>query len=164
MLLITVLKIGAISDKVVFARAFPVIKAFAQACQLMGPVGCGQLTKMVNQICIAGVVQGLAEGLNFARYAGLDGKQVAEVIGKGAAQSWQLDNRATTMWNGEYDFGFAIDWMRKDLGIALAEARSNGAQLPLTALVDQFYAEMQHRGYNRADTSCLMARCEPPKN
>lgn len=115
---------------------------------------------MVNQICIAGVVQGLAEGLHFARSAGLDGEKVVEVISKGAAQSWQMENRYQTMWQGEYNFGFAVDWMRKDLGIALEEARSNGSHLPLTALVDQFYSEVQSMGGNRWDTSGLLAKLE----
>ncbi len=144
----------------IFDRARPVIDAFARCCELMGEVGSGQLTKMVNQICIAGVVQGLSEGLHFARSAGLDGEKVVEVISKGAAQSWQMENRYQTMWAGEYDFGFAIDWMRKDLGIALDEARRNGSTLPLAALVDQFYAEVQSMGGNRWDTSSLMARLE----
>jgi len=122
----------------------------------MGPVGAGQLTKMVNQICIAGLVQGLAEGLNFARRAGLDGKRAVEVISKGAAQSWQMDNRALTMLDGKFDFGFAVDWMRKDLSICLAEARNNGARLPVAALVDQFYAQVQARGGRRWDTSSLI--------
>ncbi|MCL2914749.1 NAD(P)-dependent oxidoreductase [Shewanella corallii] len=144
----------------IFDRARPVIDAFARCCELMGEVGSGQLTKMVNQICIAGVVQGLSEGLHFARSAGLDGEKVVEVISKGAAQSWQMENRYQTMWAGEYDFGFAIDWMRKDLGIALDEARRNGSTLPLAALVDQFYAEVQSMGGNRWDTSSLMTRLE----
>ena len=139
-----------------FARAKPVIDAYAKACVLMGPVGAGQLTKMVNQICIAGLVQGLSEGLNFARRAGLDGKRAVEVISKGAAQSWQMDNRALTMLEGKFDFGFAVDWMRKDLSICLAEARNNGARLPVAALVDQFYAQVQARGGRRWDTSSLI--------
>ncbi len=139
-----------------FERAKPVIDAYAKACVLMGPVGAGQLTKMVNQICIAGLVQGLSEGLNFARRAGLDGKRVVEVISKGAAQSWQMDNRALTMLDGKFDFGFAVDWMRKDLSICLAEARNNGARLPVAALVDQFYAQVQARGGRRWDTSSLI--------
>ncbi|WP_417347705.1 NAD(P)-dependent oxidoreductase [Ferrimonas sp.] len=141
-----------------FERARPVIDAYARCAELMGPVGSGQLCKMVNQICIAGVVQGLAEGMHFAQKAGLDGDKVLEVIGKGAAQSWQMDNRGHTMLKDEYDFGFAVDWMRKDLGIALDEARGNGAQLPLTALVDQFYAEVQRLGGSRMDTSSLKLR------
>ncbi|MCB1662839.1 MAG: NAD(P)-dependent oxidoreductase, partial [Pseudomonadales bacterium] len=122
------------------------------------PPGSGQLTKMVNQICIAGLVQGLAEGLNFAQAAGLDGAQVVEVIAKGAAQSWQMENRYQTMLQGEFDFGFAVDWMRKDLAIALAEARLNGASLPVTKIVDGYYAEVQAMGGNRWDTSSLIAR------
>ena len=139
-----------------FERARPVIDAFARAVTLMGPVGAGQLTKMVNQICIAGLLQGLAEGMNFGSRAGLDMAKVIEVIGKGAAQSWQMDNRAATMCKGEFEFGFAVDWMRKDLGICLAEAKTNGARLPITALVDQLYAQVQARGGNRWDTSSLM--------
>ena len=139
-----------------FERARPAIDAFARAVTLMGPSGAGQLTKMVNQICIAGLLQGLAEGMNFGLKAGLDMAQVIDVIGKGAAQSWQMDNRAATMCQGQFDFGFAVDWMRKDLGICLAEAKSNGARLPVTALVDQFYAQVQARGGNRWDTSSLM--------
>ncbi|MGF1631187.1 MAG: NAD(P)-dependent oxidoreductase [Kiloniellaceae bacterium] len=139
-----------------FERARPVIDAFARAVTLMGPTGAGQLTKMVNQICIAGLLQGLSEGMNFGEKAGLDMAKVIEVIGKGAAQSWQMDNRAATMCRGEFEFGFAVDWMRKDLGICLAEAMNNGARLPVTALVDQFYAQVQARGGNRWDTSSLM--------
>ncbi|GAB4361346.1 MAG: NAD(P)-dependent oxidoreductase [Kiloniellaceae bacterium] len=139
-----------------FERARPVIDAFARAVTLMGPSGAGQLTKMVNQICIAGLLQGLAEGMNFGLRAGLDMEKVIGVIGKGAAQSWQMDNRADTMCRGEFEFGFAVDWMRKDLGICLAEAKTNGARLPVTALVDQFYAQVQARGGNRWDTSSLM--------
>lgn len=147
-------------DKAVFAQAKPIIDAFARCVKLLGDVGAGQLTKMVNQICIAGVVQGLAEGLHFARSAGLDGEKVIEVISKGAAQSWQMENRYQTMWQGEYNLGFAVDWMRKDLNIALNEARKNGSHLPLTALVDQFYSEVQAIGGNRWDTSSLLARLE----
>ena len=143
-------------DHKAFERAQPVIDAFARAVTLMGPVGAGQLTKMVNQICIAGLLQGLAEGMNFGMKAGLDMDKVIDVIGKGAAQSWQMDNRAATMCRGEFDFGFAVDWMRKDLGICLAEAKNNGARLPVTALVDQFYAQVQARGGKRWDTSSLM--------
>ena len=139
-----------------FERAKPVIDCFAKATTLMGPTGAGQLTKMVNQICIAGLVQGLAEGMNFGLKAGLDMETVIDVIGKGAAQSWQMDNRASTMCKGEFDFGFAVDWMRKDLSICFAEARKNGARLPVAALVDQFYAQVQARGGNRWDTSSLM--------
>ena len=139
-----------------FERAKPVIDCYARACTLMGASGAGQLTKMVNQICIAGLVQGLAEGLNFGIKAGLDMDLLIDVISKGAAQSWQMDNRATTMCQGEFEFGFAVDWMRKDLDICLAEARANGARLPVAALVDQFYAQIQSRGGRRWDTSSLM--------
>ncbi len=139
-----------------FERAKPAIDAFARAVTLMGPAGAGQLTKMVNQICIAGLLQGLSEGMNFGLKAGLDMDKVIDVIGKGAAQSWQMDNRAATMCEGEFDFGFAVDWMRKDLGICLAEANNNGARLPVTALVDQLYAQVQARGGKRWDTSSLM--------
>jgi 3-hydroxyisobutyrate dehydrogenase len=141
-----------------YARAEPVIAAFAKACRLMGPVGAGQLTKMVNQICIAGLLQGLSEGLAFAQKAGLDGKAVLDVISKGAAGSWQMENRGTTMLDDKFDFGFAVDWMRKDLGICLAEANSNGAALPATALIDQFYKDVQGMGGNRWDTSSLIKR------
>jgi 3-hydroxyisobutyrate dehydrogenase len=140
----------------VFNRAKPAIDSYARACALMGPTGAGQLAKMVNQICIAGLVQGLAEGLNFAMKAGLDGKTLIDVISKGAAQSWQMENRAHTMTEGKFNFGFAVDWMRKDLSICLAEAKRNGARLPVTALVDQFYAQVQARGGNRWDTSSLI--------
>jgi len=139
-----------------FARVEPLINVYAKATTLMGPAGAGQLTKMVNQICIAGLVQGLSEGLNFAQKAGLDGEKVLGVISKGAAQSWQMDNRGGTMLKDEYEFGFAVNWMRKDLGIAVAEANSNGARLPATALIDQFYAHIQARGGGRWDTSSLM--------
>jgi 3-hydroxyisobutyrate dehydrogenase-like beta-hydroxyacid dehydrogenase len=139
-----------------FARAKPVIDSYAKSCMLMGPAGAGQLTKMVNQICIAGLVQGLAEGMNFGIKAGLDMEKVIAVISKGAAQSWQMENRAKTMCQGKFDFGFAVDWMRKDLGFCLAEAKKNGARLPVTALVDQFYAHVQARGGRRWDTSSLM--------
>ena len=142
----------------VYEKAEPVIAAFARACRLMGPSGAGQLTKMVNQICIAGLVQGLAEGVHFAQAAGLDVEAVIGVISKGAAQSWQMENRYRTMNEGKFDFGFAVDWMRKDLAICLEEARRNGAQLPVTALVDQFYAEVQKLGGARWDTSSLLAR------
>ena len=145
-------------DAPVYAQAEPVIAAFARACRLMGPSGAGQLTKMVNQICIGGLVQALAEGVHFAKAAGLDVEAVIEVISKGAAQSWQMENRYRTMNEGKFDFGFAVDWMRKDLSICLAEARRNGAQLPVTALVDQFYAEVQKLGGARWDTSSLLAR------
>ncbi|MBI5113142.1 MAG: NAD(P)-dependent oxidoreductase [Rhodovulum sp.] len=144
----------------VFARVAPVIAAYARACTLMGPAGAGQLAKMVNQICIAGLVQGLAEGLHFAKKAGLDTDKLVATISKGAAQSWQMENRHKTMVAGEFDFGFAVDWMRKDLAIVLAEARRNGASLPVTALVDQFYAEVQAMGGPRWDTSSLIARLE----
>ncbi|QIZ76054.1 NAD(P)-dependent oxidoreductase [Ferrimonas lipolytica] len=153
-----VLTVMAGGDQTQFEQAQPVMEAFARSAVLMGPVGSGQLTKMVNQICIAGVVQGLAEGVHFAEKAGLDSSKVFDVIGKGAAQSWQMDNRHSTMIKDEFDFGFAVDWMRKDLDIALTEARRNGAQLPLTALVDQFYAEVQKLGGSRWDTSSLKAR------
>ncbi len=146
--------------EVVFNQVKPVIEAYSRCAELLGEVGAGQLTKMVNQICIAGVVQGLAEGLHFAKSAGLDGFKVVEVISKGAAQSWQMENRYQTMWQGEYDFGFAIDWMRKDLAIALEEGRRNGSHLPVTALVDQFYSEVQTMKGNRWDTSSLLARLE----
>jgi 3-hydroxyisobutyrate dehydrogenase len=141
-----------------FARAKPVIDAYARACRLMGPAGAGQLTKMVNQICIAGLVQALSEGLRFAEAAGLDAKQVVEVISKGAAQSWQMENRHETMIARKFDFGFAVNWMRKDLAICLDEARRNGATLPVTALVDQFYSEIQTKGGGRLDTSSLIMR------
>jgi 3-hydroxyisobutyrate dehydrogenase len=141
-----------------FAEAEPLIKAYAKACRLMGPVGAGQLTKMVNQLCIAGIVQGLAEGLHFATKAGLDPEAVVAVISKGAAQSWQMENRTRTMVAGEFEHGFAVNWMRKDLAICLAEARRNGASLPVAALVDQFYAEIQAIGGGRWDTSSLIAR------
>ena len=140
----------------VFARAEGVLAHYARAVTLMGGPGSGQLTKMVNQICIAGLVQALSEGINFAQKAGLDAERVLDVIGKGAAQSWQMDNRGKTMVADKFDFGFAVDWMRKDLGICAAEARSNGAALPVTALVDQFYARIQAQGGRRWDTSSLI--------
>jgi 3-hydroxyisobutyrate dehydrogenase len=140
-----------------FARAEKVIAAYARACNLMGPPGSGQLAKMVNQICIAGVVQGLAEALHFAQKAELDIEKLVATISKGAAQSWQMENRYKTMVAGKFDFGFAVDWMRKDLAICLAEARRNGASLPLTGLVDQFYAQVQKMGGRRWDTSSLIA-------
>jgi 3-hydroxyisobutyrate dehydrogenase len=146
-----------------YAKAEPVIAAYAKMQRMLGPVGMGQLTKMVNQLCIAGLVQGLAEGLAFGRAAGLDLAQVVDVIGKGAAQSWQMDNRAKTMAENKFDFGFAVDWMRKDLGICLAEARRLGVTLPVAALVDQFYGEIQQMGGNRWDTSSLIARLEAVK-
>ncbi|GAB1582317.1 NAD(P)-dependent oxidoreductase [Phyllobacterium phragmitis] len=147
-------------EETVFERARPVIEAYARAVGLMGPVGAGQLTKMINQICIAGIVQGLAEGIHFGKKAGLDIEKVIGVISKGAAGSWQMENRYKTMNEGKYDFGFAVDWMRKDLGICLEEADRNGALLPVTALVDQFYKEVQKLGGNRWDTSSLLARLE----
>ena len=147
-------------DADAFERAQPVIASFAKMVGLMGAAGAGQLTKMVNQLCIAGVVQGLAEGIHFAKKAGLDVEKVVGVISKGAAQSWQMENRHKTMAAGQFEFGFAVDWMRKDLAIALEEARKNGAQLPLAALVDQFYAEVQAMGGRRWDTSSLVARLE----
>lgn len=143
-------------DDAIFKQAAPVIDCYAKAVTLMGPAGSGQLTKMVNQICIAGLVQGLSEGMNFGQKAGLDMEKVIDVIGKGAAQSWQMDNRAGTMCKGEFEFGFAVDWMRKDLSICLEEAGNNGARLPATALIDQFYAQVQARGGKRWDTSSLM--------
>jgi 3-hydroxyisobutyrate dehydrogenase-like beta-hydroxyacid dehydrogenase len=141
-----------------FAVAEPVIRAYAHNVRLLGPAGAGQLTKMVNQIAIAGVVQGLAEALNFARKAGLDVATVVDVISKGAAQSWQMENRWQTMLAGKFDFGFAVEWMRKDLRICLQEARANGAELPMAALVDQFYADVVGMGGKRWDTSSLIAR------
>jgi 3-hydroxyisobutyrate dehydrogenase len=143
-----------------FARAEKIIAAYARACNLLGAPGSGQLAKMVNQICIAGLVQGLAEGLHFAKKAGLDIEKLIATISKGAAQSWQMDNRYKTMAADKFDYGFAVDWMRKDLSIALSEARRNGANLPVTALVDQFYAEVQKMGGKRWDTSALYARLE----
>ena len=145
-------------DEVAFAEAKPLAMAFAKAMTLLGPSGSGQLAKMVNQIAIAGLVQGLSEAIAFGQKAGLDMKAVLEVIGKGAAQSWQMDNRGPTMIEGKFDFGFAVDWMRKDLGIALEEARLNGARLPVTALVDQFYADVQAMDGKRNDTSSLIRR------
>ncbi|HYM30171.1 MAG TPA: NAD(P)-dependent oxidoreductase [Candidatus Cybelea sp.] len=147
-----------------YAKAEPVMQVYARMVQLMGGAGSGQLTKMVNQICIAGIVQGLAEGLHLAKKTGLDAAKAIEVISKGAAQSWQMDNRGATMLQGKFDYGFAVNWMRKDLGICLAEARRAGATLPLTALVDQFYAEVQQMGGERWDTSSLMARLEAVKS
>jgi 3-hydroxyisobutyrate dehydrogenase-like beta-hydroxyacid dehydrogenase len=141
-----------------FASMKPLAMNFARAVTLVGPSGAGQLAKMVNQVCIAGLVQGLSEALAFGQRAGLDMPLVLEVIGKGAAQSWQMDNRGKTMLDGKFDFGFAVDWMRKDLGLVLDEARRNGAQLPVTALVDQFYAELQAMGGGRHDTSSLIRR------
>jgi 3-hydroxyisobutyrate dehydrogenase len=143
-------------DAAAFERAQRVISHFARAVTLMGPSGAGQKTKMVNQICVAGVVEGLAEGLAFALRAGLDAKRVVGVISKGAATSWQMENRGETMVDGKFDFGFAVDLMRKDLAIAMEEARANGAELPATALIDQFYARLQQQGHGRLDTSSLM--------
>jgi len=147
-------------DEAAFERVKPIIAAYARSVKWMGPAGSGQLTKMVNQICITGLLQGLAEGLHFAKRAGLDPAAVVEVISKGAAQSWQMDNRSATMIEGRFDFGFAVEWMRKDLAITLDEARRNGAHLPVTALVDQFYGEVQALGGRRWDTSSLIARLE----
>ncbi len=147
-------------DAEAYRRAEPVIMAYARASRLLGPSGAGQLAKMMNQICIAGAVQGLAEAIHFGKNAGLDVEAVIEVISKGAAQSWQMENRYKTMVAGQFDFGFAVDWMRKDLSIVLDEARRNGAQVPVTALVDQFYADIQAMGGNRWDTSSLIARLE----
>jgi 3-hydroxyisobutyrate dehydrogenase len=147
-------------DEATFNKAKPVIESFAKMVGLMGAAGAGQLTKMVNQICIAGLVQALAEGIHFAKRAGLDVEKVVDVISKGAAGSWQMENRHKTMNIGKFDFGFAVDWMRKDLGIVLGEANSNGASLPTTALIDQFYKEIQTMGGKRWDTSSLIARLE----
>ena len=149
-------------DPATFDEVAPLMGAYARAVTLLGPAGSGQLTKMVNQICIAGIVQGLAEGLDLGRRAGLDLDLVSSVIAKGAAQSWQLENRAATMARGEFDFGFAVEWMRKDLGICLAEARRLGASLPLTALVDQFYGQVEARGGRRWDTSSLIQLLQEP--
>ena len=145
-------------EQAVFDQARPLIDCYAKATTLMGAPGAGQLTKMVNQICIAGLVQGLAEGLAFAEKAGLDGNLVLDVISNGAAQSWQMENRGRTMLAREFNFGFAVDWMRKDLGICMAEASRNGAKLPLTSQIDQFYAEVQAAGGKRFDTSSLITR------
>lgn len=147
-------------DQAPYARAEPVIMSFAKASKLLGPSGAGQLTKMCNQICIAGVVQGLAEAIHFAKRSGLDAEAVIEAISKGAAQSWQMENRYKTMNQNKFDFGFAVNWMRKDLGIVLDEGRRNGAHLPVTALVDQFYSDVQEMGGGRWDTSSLIARLE----
>jgi 2-hydroxy-3-oxopropionate reductase len=151
--LLTIMLGGEATD---FAKAEATLMKYARSARLLGPVGSGQLAKMVNQICIAGVVQGLAEAMHFAQQAGLDGQAVLDTISKGAAQSWQMENRGSTMLQGKYDFGFAVDWMRKDLAITLNEARHNGATLPLTALVDQFYAQVQAMGGGRWDTSSLL--------
>ena len=148
------------ADPAIFEKVRPVLEVYAKALRLMGEVGSGQLTKMVNQICIAGLVQGLAEALHFTRRAGLDPQAVYEAISKGAAQSWQMDNRWKTMSEGRFDFGFAVDWMRKDLGLVLDEAARNGAALDVTRLVDGFYAEVQALGGSRWDTSSLVARLE----
>ncbi|MDB5903476.1 MAG: 6-phosphogluconate dehydrogenase NAD-binding [Betaproteobacteria bacterium] len=151
-----ILTVMAGGDPGAFELAQPVIAHYARAVTLMGPSGSGQKTKMVNQICVAGVVEGLAEGLAFALHAGLDAKKVLGVISKGAATSWQMENRGETMVDGKFDFGFAVDLMRKDLRIAMEEARANGAELPATALIDQFYAKLQKQGHGRMDTSSLM--------
>ncbi|WP_347309772.1 NAD(P)-dependent oxidoreductase [Defluviimonas sp. SAOS-178_SWC] len=153
-----VLSVMCGGDAAAYARAEPVIAAYARVCRLLGPSGAGQLTKMVNQICIAGLVQGLSEGLHFAETAGLDIEAVVEVISQGAAGSWQMANRHKTMKDGKFDYGFAVDWMRKDLGICLATANETGASLPVTALVDQFYKDVQRMGGGRWDTSSLIAR------
>ena len=150
------LSVMAGGDEAIFTRARPVLEAYAETAVWMGPSGAGQLTKMVNQICIGGLLQGLSEALVFSGRAGLDSEKVLSVISKGAAQSWQMENRGKTMVKGEFDFGFAVDWMRKDLGIVLDEAKHNGARLPVTALVDQFYAQVQARGGGRWDTSSLI--------
>jgi 3-hydroxyisobutyrate dehydrogenase len=147
-------------DQAPYSRAEPVIMSFAKACKLLGPSGAGQLTKMCNQICIAGVVQGLAEAIHFAKRSGLNAEAVIEAISKGAAQSWQMENRYKTMNANKFDFGFAVNWMRKDLGIVLDEGRRNGSHLPVTALVDQFYSDVQEMGGGRWDTSSLIARLE----
>ncbi|WP_127023559.1 NAD(P)-dependent oxidoreductase [Rheinheimera mangrovi] len=151
--LLTIMLGGEADD---FTKAEATLMKYARSARLLGPAGSGQLAKMVNQICIAGVVQGLAEAMHFAQQAGLDGQAVLDTISKGAAQSWQMENRGSTMLQGKYDFGFAVDWMRKDLAITLNEARHNGATLPLTALVDQFYAQVQAMGGGRWDTSSLL--------
>jgi len=147
-------------NEAAFEKAVPVIESFAASVRLLGPSGFGQLTKMVNQVCIAGLVQALSEGLHFAKRAGLDVEKVMDVISKGAAQSWQMENRFATMMNNEFEFGFAVDWMRKDLGIAMKEAGKNGAMLPITKIVDGYYAEIQEMGGNRWDTSSLIALLE----
>jgi len=149
-------------DEAAFQRAEPVIDVYARRCRRLGPAGSGQLTKMVNQICIAGLVQALSEALDFARRAGLDVDQVVDVISQGAAQSWQMENRSATMARGEYEFGFAVEWMRKDLGICLAESNRNGARLPVTALVDQLYRQIEQRGGSRWDTSSLIELLRAP--
>ncbi len=154
------LTVMAGGDKEVFNQAAPVVAAYARTFNLIGPPGSGQLTKMVNQICIGGLIEGLAEALDFARHAGLDIEKVIDTISKGAAQSWQMENRWRTMIEGKFDFGFAVDWVRKDFALIFEEARRNGASLPVTALVDQFYAEIQAMGGARWDTSSLIARLE----
>ena len=154
---LTVMCGGSVED---FAKIESVVACFSKAVTLMGPTGSGQLCKMVNQICIAGLVQGLAEGLNFAQRAGLDAHQVVDVISKGAAQSWQMENRYKTMLAGEYEHGFAVEWMRKDLSFALEEAKTNGSALPVAQLVDEYYAEVEALGGNRWDTSSLLARLQ----
>lgn len=151
-------------DQSPYDRVEPLIDCFAKSCLLMGESGAGQLTKMVNQICIAGLLQGLSEGMHFAQKAGLDGKAVVDVISKGAAGSWQMENRGYTMLDDEFDFGFAVDWMRKDLGICLGEANNNGASLPVTAQIDQFYKDVQNMGGNRWDTSSLVRRLRRLEN
>ena len=153
-----VLSVMCGGDEATYARAEPIIQAYARICKRLGPTGAGQLAKMVNQICIAGLVQGLAEGLHFAEKAGLDIADLVEVISQGAAGSWQMANRHKTMADGKFDFGFAVDWMRKDLGICLSTANENGASLPVTALVDQFYKDVQKLDGGRWDTSSLLAR------
>ena len=153
-----VLTVMAGGNETAFQSALPLIECYAKSVKRMGPVGAGQLTKMVNQICIAGLLQGLSEGIHFAERAGLDVTAAMEVIAQGAAQSWQMNNRASTMIAGEFDFGFAVDWMRKDLGIAIAAAEKVGAAVPVTQLVDGFYAEVQHLGGRRWDTSSLVQR------
>jgi 3-hydroxyisobutyrate dehydrogenase len=155
-----VLSVMCGGDDAPFGRAEKIIAAYARACNLIGAPGSGQLAKMCNQICIAGTVQGLAEALHFAKRAGLDTEKLIATIAKGAAQSWQMENRYKTMVAGKFDFGFAVDWMRKDLGICFAEARRNGAHLPATALIDQFYSQVQHLGGKRWDTSSLIALLE----
>jgi 3-hydroxyisobutyrate dehydrogenase len=147
-------------NEAAFEKAVPAIESFAASVRLLGPSGFGQLTKMVNQVCIAGLVQALSEGIHFAKRAGLDVEKVMDVISKGAAQSWQMENRFATMMNNEFEFGFAVDWMRKDLGIAMNEAGKNGAMLPITEIVDGYYAEIQEMGGNRWDTSSLIALLE----
>ncbi|HEY5071216.1 MAG TPA: NAD(P)-dependent oxidoreductase [Caulobacteraceae bacterium] len=155
------LSVMAGGDAGAFARMAPVLAAYARSCRLMGPSGDGQLTKMVNQICIAGIVQGLAEAVAFGRLAGLDLDLAYQAVSKGAAQSWQMDNRWRSMTQGRFDFGFAVDWMRKDLGLVLDQARASGARVEVTALIDQFYAEVQAMGGRRWDTSSLAARLMP---